>query len=171
MVLPRDWRTRPDPFEEDWSKVEGRLRDTPELSSSQDVVRLLQNEHPDRYDEGQLRTLQRQVRQWRAAHAPEHEIVLAQKHRAGKAAQTGFTHATELGATIAGQLFVHMAVRAPAAVLELAVGANLRVGVDGGAAARDAARGAPTRARAALPPKGLLEGIAPSNSRRSGGVL
>jgi hypothetical protein len=107
MVQPRDWRTRPDPFEEHWPEVEARLRDTPELEAKT-LFELLQDAHPGRYDDGQLRTLQRRVRQWRATHGPEREIVLAQQHRAGEAAQTDFTHATELGVTIAGQLFAHM---------------------------------------------------------------
>jgi len=34
--------------------------------------------------------------------------VLAQQHRAGEAAQTDFTHATELAVTIVGQVFVHL---------------------------------------------------------------
>ena len=43
-----------------------------------------------------------------AANGPEREIVLAQQHRAGEAAQTDFTHAEELAVTIVGQVFVHM---------------------------------------------------------------
>jgi hypothetical protein len=33
MVQPRDWRTRPDPFEAHWPEIEARLRDTPELEA------------------------------------------------------------------------------------------------------------------------------------------
>jgi len=107
MTAVRDWRTRPDPFEEHWPEVEARLQDTPKLEA-RTLFELLQQAHPDRYDDGQLRTLQRRVKQWRAAHGPEREVVLAQQHRPGEAAQTDFTHATELAVTIAGQLFVHM---------------------------------------------------------------
>lgn len=107
MTHPRDWRTRPDPFEEHWPDVEARLRDTPELEAKT-LFELLQQQHPGRYEDGQLRTLQRHVKRWRAAHGPDREIVLAQQHRPGEAAQTDFTHATELAVTVAGQLFVHM---------------------------------------------------------------
>lgn len=86
----RDWRTRPDPFEEHWPEVEQRLRLTPELEAKT-LFELLQAQHPERYADGQLRTLQRRVRWWRAAHGPEQEIMLAQQHRAGEAAQTDFT--------------------------------------------------------------------------------
>jgi hypothetical protein len=104
---PRDWRTRPDPFEAHWSEIEAKLRDTPEFEAKT-LFELLQQQHPGRYEDGQLRTLQRHVKRWRAAHGPDREVVLAQQHRPGEAAQTDFTHATELAVTIAGQLFVHL---------------------------------------------------------------
>jgi hypothetical protein len=107
MAAPRDWRTRPDPFEEHWPEIEARLRATPELEAKT-VFELLQEQYPGRYEDGQLRTLQRRVKQWRAAHGPERDVVFAQQHRPGEAAQTDFTHATELAVTIAGQLFAHM---------------------------------------------------------------
>jgi hypothetical protein len=107
LKQPRDWRTRPDPFEEHWPEVEAKLRVTPELEAKT-LFELLQQQFPGRYEDGQLRTLQRHVKQWRAAHGPDREVVLAQQHRPGEAAQTDFTHATELAVTIAGQLFVHL---------------------------------------------------------------
>jgi hypothetical protein len=107
LKQPRDWRTRPDPFEEHWPEVEAQLRVTPEFEAKT-LFELLQQQHPGRYEDGQLRTLQRHVKRWRAAHGPDREVVLAQQHRPGEAAQTDFTHATELAVTIAGQLFVHL---------------------------------------------------------------
>jgi hypothetical protein len=106
-AAPRDWRTRPDPFEEDWPEIEARLGATPELEAKT-MFELLQAQHPGRYEDGQLRTLQRRIKQWRAAHGPERDVVFGQQHRPGEAAQTDFTHATELAITIAGQLFAHM---------------------------------------------------------------
>jgi hypothetical protein len=103
----RDWRTRPDPFESHWPEIEDRLRLTPELEAKT-LFELLQEQHPERYQDGQLRTLQRRVKWWRAAHGPEQAIVLAQAHRPGEAAQTDFTRTMELGVTIGGQLFVHL---------------------------------------------------------------
>jgi len=107
LKQPRDWRTRPDPFEEHWPEIEARLQDTPEFEAKT-LFELLQQQHPGRYEDGQLRTLQRHVKRWRAAHGPDREVVLAQQHRPGEAAQTDFTHATELAVTIAGQLFAHL---------------------------------------------------------------
>lgn len=108
MKTPRTWRTRIDPFCDDWPEVEAMLRTSPGLEAKT-LFELLVERHPGRYEPGQLRTLQRHVRRWRAQHGPERDdVVLAQAHRPGEAAQTDFTWATELGVTIAGQLFAHM---------------------------------------------------------------
>lgn len=107
MATARDWRTRPDPFEEHWPEIEARLRATPELEAKT-LFELLQEQHAERYQDGQLRTLQRRVKQWRAACGPDREVMLAQRHRPGEAAQTDFTNAGELAVTIAGQVFAHL---------------------------------------------------------------
>jgi len=107
LRAPRDWRTRPDPFDEHWPEVQARLEETPELEAKT-LFEVLCEEHPDRYADGQLRTLQRRVKAWRAAHGPDQEVVLGQRHRAGEAAQTDFTSTAELGVTIAGQAFMHL---------------------------------------------------------------
>lgn len=106
-VGPRTWRTRENPFEEHWSEVQARLEETPELEAKT-LFALLVDKYPDRYEDGQLRTLQRQIRRWRAEDGPDKEIMLAQKHRPGEAAQTDFTRTMELGVTIAGAVFLHM---------------------------------------------------------------
>jgi hypothetical protein len=103
----RSWRTRPDPFEDDWPEVEALLRDTPELEAKT-VFEFLVEKYPGHYEPGQLRTLQRKVRVWRATSGPDKEVTLAQLHRPGEAAQTDFTTAGELAVTIAGQAFVHL---------------------------------------------------------------
>lgn len=107
MATIRDWRTRTNPFEEDWPAVETLLKTSPTLEAKTIFEELLR-ENPGRYQEGQLRTLQRQVRQWRALHGPEQDVKLAQQHRPGEAAQTDFTRTGELAVTIAGELFVHL---------------------------------------------------------------
>jgi hypothetical protein len=104
---PRAWRTRDNPFERDWPWVEGLLRTTPELETKTLFEALLEKE-PGRYQEGQLRTLQRHVKRWRAQQGPEQRVYFPQSHRPGEAAQTDFTWATELGVTISGVLFAHL---------------------------------------------------------------
>ncbi|MCP5004894.1 MAG: transposase family protein, partial [Planctomycetes bacterium] len=107
MGRPRDWRTRPDPFVEDWEEVAARLEDAPELEAKALFDDLLERK-PGRYQEGQLRTFQRRVQQWRAQEGPPKEVFFAQEHRPGEAMQTDFTWATELEITIAGEPFVHL---------------------------------------------------------------
>lgn len=104
---PRWWRTRRDPFAEDWPSVAAMLADTPGLEA-QTLLELLIAKQPDRYNETQLRTLQRRIRRWRAEHGPDREIWFSQAHRPGEAAQTDFTSTGELGVTIAGQPFAHL---------------------------------------------------------------
>ena len=106
-VTPRSWRTHEDAFLEHWQELEAMLSESPALEAKT-LFELLLEKYPGRYEEGQLRTLQRRVKAWRAEHGPDREVMLAQVHRPGEAAQTDFTWATELAVTIMGQAFVHM---------------------------------------------------------------
>lgn len=107
MSQIRDWRTRKNPFEADWSAIEEALSESPGLEAKT-LFEELMSKYPDRYQEGQLRTLQRLVQRWRATEGPEKDVKLAQQHRPGEAAQTDFTRTGELAITIAGELFVHL---------------------------------------------------------------
>jgi hypothetical protein len=100
------WRTREDPFGQDWPALMSMLEEAPELEATT-LFDHLTGLKPDAYTAGQLRTLQRRIRQWRAQRGPEREIFFAQAHRPGEAMQTDFTHATELGVTIGGERFEH----------------------------------------------------------------
>ena len=70
---PRTWRTRPDPFAEDWPEIEARLAEAPELEGLA-LFEDLMNRRPGRYQEGQIRTFQRRVKDWRARNGPEKEV-------------------------------------------------------------------------------------------------
>lgn len=107
VVGPRDWRTHPDAFLEQWAELEALLTESPALEAKT-LFEVLVEKHPGRFEPGQLRTLQRRVKSWRAERGPDKDIVLGQRHRPGEAAQTDFTWMTELAVTIAGQAFVHM---------------------------------------------------------------
>lgn len=107
MVANRDWRTREDPFEHDWPWVEERLREEPGLEAKTLFDELVR-QHPARYQQGQLRTLQRRVKQWRALAGPDKELHLPQEHRPGEAMQTDFTWMHTLAITIAGESYPHM---------------------------------------------------------------
>jgi transposase InsO family protein len=108
LEQPRWWRTRKDPIDEqDWAFVEAQLKESPSLEAKT-LFEMLQEQRSEPYAEGQLRTLQRRVKQWRATKGPDKAVFFSQEHRPGEAAQTDFTHATELGVTIDGVAFGHM---------------------------------------------------------------
>ncbi len=107
---PRTWRTRPDPFVEVWAtEIEPLLvRDKEGELEAKTIFAELCRKKPGVFEPGQLRTLQRRVREWRAERGPDKEVYFPQEHVPGRMASMDFTHATELGVTIAGVLFVHM---------------------------------------------------------------
>lgn len=107
MKEPRWWRTRQDPFAEDWPTMAEMLAATPGLEALT-VLEVMEVKQPGRYNETHLRTLQRRIRRWRAEYGPDREIWFTQAHRPGEAAQTDFTSTAELGVTLAGQVFVHL---------------------------------------------------------------
>jgi transcriptional regulator with XRE-family HTH domain len=107
LKQPRTYRSRPDPFAEDWPWVTAQLKDDPALQS-QTLFELLCDLHPGRYQEGQLRTLQRHIATWRAQYGPELEVMFPQIHEPGEAAQSDFTYMTSLGVTLGGVPFPHL---------------------------------------------------------------
>src|SRR5690348_1867625 len=107
LKRPRTWRTRPNPFEQDWDWVTAQLERDPALQGTT-LFALLCERHPDRYRPTQVRTLQRHIAQWRALHGPEREVIFEQQHLPGERAQSDFTHMEDLGVTIAGEPFPHM---------------------------------------------------------------
>ncbi len=106
----RSWRTRRDPFEGVWEEdIEPLLRrDEDRILEAPTILELLEQRHPGRFAVGQVRTLQRRVRDWRALHGSDREVFFEQVHPPGREAQIDFTHATELGVTIAGAVFPHL---------------------------------------------------------------
>lgn len=101
------WRTRKDPFEEVWSEV----RDHLEVNSGLEAKTLfeyIQRKYPGRYQDGQLRTLQRRIKVWRALEGPAKEVYFPQVYKPGDLCQSDFTFMNKLGITIAGQRFNHL---------------------------------------------------------------
>jgi hypothetical protein len=63
---PRSWRTRVDPFEKVWPMVERWLEERPD-ANAKELFHRLQSEMSAPFEQGQLRTLQRRVKEWRTA--------------------------------------------------------------------------------------------------------
>jgi hypothetical protein len=104
---PRTWLTRKDPFEEDWPHVRHLLQDVPDLEAVTLFDHLVERT-PGRYEEGQVRTLQRKLKRWRAEEGPPKTLFFQQAHRPGEAMQTDFTSGNKLGVTIGGEPFDHL---------------------------------------------------------------
>jgi Mu transposase, C-terminal domain len=105
--MDRTWRTRSDPFTEVWEEVREQVSANPGLEAKT-IFEALQRKHPGRFSDGQIRTLQRRLKQWRATDGPDREVFFAQQHVAGRLGQSDFTHMNELGITIGRQSFPHM---------------------------------------------------------------
>lgn len=60
----RHWRTRIDPFESVWLDVLQWLQRDPD-TTAKGLFQRLQSEHPGLFPDGQLRTLQRRIHEWR----------------------------------------------------------------------------------------------------------
>jgi hypothetical protein len=67
---PRTYRTRTDPFKDVWPEVLGWLQNEPE-TTAKELFQRLEQHRPGDFRSGQLRTLQRRVREWRLAIAME----------------------------------------------------------------------------------------------------
>jgi len=100
------WRTRPDPFAEVWDDIRAKLSLNSGLESKT-LFEDLQRQYPGRFADGQLRTLQRRVKVWRALEGPRKEVFFPQVHRPGELCQSDFTTMDDQRITITGHPFPH----------------------------------------------------------------
>lgn len=103
----RTWRTRTDPLEDVWEEARGMLKENPGLEAKT-IFEYLQGKYPGKLADGQLRTLQRRTKQWRATEGPAKEVYFPQIHYPGILSESDFTHMNELEITIAGIPFDHI---------------------------------------------------------------
>lgn len=107
VKVEHNWRTREDPFGDNWEEISSQL----ELNHGLEAKTLfedLQRRYPGRYSDGQLRTLQRRIKAWRALEGPSKEVYFPQEHRPGELCQSDFTHMNDLGITISHKPFRHL---------------------------------------------------------------
>ena len=104
---PHTWLTRPDAFCEVWPAIELILTDNPHFEAKS-AFEWLQREHPGKFTDNQLRTLQRRFRHWHATKGNAKEVFFDQEHTPGKLGASDFTWMTDLKVTIAGMFFDHM---------------------------------------------------------------
>ena len=104
--LPREYRTRIDPFAEVWDEVQARLEAEPRLKANT-LFEWLQRTYPGDFPDSTRRTFERRVSTWRSLHGPGKTVFFSQVHHAGRLAASDFTVCNELGVKIAGVRFDH----------------------------------------------------------------
>ena len=106
VKVEHTWRTRKDPFDVEWEGIREKLEINHGLEAKT-LFEDLQRRKPGRFADGQLRTLQRRIKVWRALEGPHKEVFFPQVHKPGKLCQSDFTAMDPLGVTLAGQPFSH----------------------------------------------------------------
>jgi transposase len=104
----RDWKTRADPFVEVWPELVQMLEKDVGLEAKT-LMYWLMERYPEKFNAGQLRTLQRRVRDWRVLEGPDRrEVFFPQEILPGRQSQSDYTHCNALEVTIDGEAFPHM---------------------------------------------------------------
>ncbi len=106
MRQGRAYRTRADAFAEDWAAIEGYVKD-PRVQVKT-VWAYLKRIRPGKYQDGQLRSLQRRIREWRALEGPGQEVYFPQEHHPGDLCASDFVRMGDLGITIGRLPYDHM---------------------------------------------------------------
>lgn len=105
---PERGRTVADPLEAVWEPVLLAILQRDPAVQAVTLLRHLQMTDPDRFPDDRVRrTLERRVRDWRALHGPERDVIFRQTPEPGRMALSDFTDAGALGVTIAGVALPH----------------------------------------------------------------
>lgn len=103
----RTYRTREDPFAGVWEEVREKIENHPGLEAKTLFEDLTQR-YPERFRAGQLRTLQRRVKRWRALEGPAKEVFFPQAHHPGVLCESDMTWMNRMEVTIAREPFDHL---------------------------------------------------------------
>ena len=79
LKTERTWRTHNDFFSSVWGELRNKLEINPGLEAKT-LFEYLQREYPGQFQDGQLRTLQRHIKRWRAIEGPSKEVFFPQEH-------------------------------------------------------------------------------------------
>ena len=103
----RDWTTRKNPFEEIDGEIESMFRINPGIEAKA-LFEHLQEKYPGKFQDGQLRSLQRRLKRFRAEIGPAKPVTFTQEHSPGELSSSDFTNMNSLEITIAGEPFDHL---------------------------------------------------------------
>lgn len=104
---PHTWRTRKDPFADVADEISSMLENAEELTPIT-IFTHLQEKYPGRFADGQLRTLERRVKDWRIENGKPQIVSIAQSHIPGRLMELDWTGMNELMITICGVHFKHL---------------------------------------------------------------
>jgi len=107
VKVDHSWKTREDAFKDIWPSIKSMLEVNSGLEATV-ILPYLQKEYKGKFQDSQLRTLQRRIKEWRVIEGPEKEVMFEQQHVPGEGSQSDFTHMDELGITIGKKHFKHM---------------------------------------------------------------
>ncbi len=107
IKVDHTWRTREDPFIDVWPEITAKLQVNSGLEGKT-LFHHIQRKYPGTFQDGQLRTLQRRIKRWRATEGPAKEVYFPQIYYPGDLCQSDFTNMNKLGVTISGQRFNHL---------------------------------------------------------------
>jgi hypothetical protein len=102
-----NWRTKKDDFVDVWAEISAMLVHQPRLEAKT-IFSYLVKKYPGQFQEGQLRTLQRKVKQWKGLSGESKEVYFTQVHKPGVLSASDFSHMDSLGVTIQGRPFAHL---------------------------------------------------------------
>lgn len=105
---PKRGRTVIDPLDGVWEPLLLPILEQDSSVQAITLLRHLQQQRPEEFQDDSIRrTLERRVRDWRALHGPERDIIFRQAPDPGYMCQSDFTDADGLGVTVAGNAFKH----------------------------------------------------------------
>jgi transposase len=104
---PHTWRTRPDPFADVANEIDDMLKKAPELQPLT-VFTYLQEKYPGKFDDGQLRTFERRIKEWKMEKGKAEVLSVPQSHAPGKLMELDWTCMNKLMITIDGVHFEHL---------------------------------------------------------------
>ena len=107
LKVEHTWRTREDPFVDVWPEIKNKLDINPGLQAKT-LFDYLQRVYPGKFTDGQIRTLQRRIKVWRALEGPSKEVFFPQIHKPADLCESDFTCMNSLGITISDKLFDHL---------------------------------------------------------------
>jgi transposase len=108
LLPPKPRGVRLNPFADDWDEVSALLESSPGLQAKTIFDHLNKRGKEPKYIPGQLRTLQRHMKAWFAAHGPSQKVIFSQNIQPGRQSQSDWTWMNDLKITIGGKHLKHM---------------------------------------------------------------